>query len=47
MSSDQIQIIKDNNYYDHELRQRSPDITLQRQTSPEFEREIYEKWLKK
>ena len=47
MSSDQIQIIKDNNYYDHELRQRSPDITLQRQNSPEFEREIYEKWLKK
>jgi hypothetical protein len=47
MSSGQIQIIKDNNYYDHELRQRSPDITLQRQNSPEFEREIYEKWLKK
>ena len=47
MSSDQIQTIKDNNYYDHELRQRSPDITLQRQNSPEFEREIYEKWLKK
>ena len=30
-----------------EIRQRSPDITQQRQNSPEFERQIYEKWLKK
>ena len=39
--------INDNNYIKHEIRQRSPDITQQRQNSPEFEREIYEKWLKK
>ena len=30
-----------------EMRQRSPDITQQRQNSPEFEKIIYEKWLKK
>ena len=35
------------NRLQHEIRQRSPDITQQRQNSPEFEREIYEKWLKK
>ena len=35
------------NIIHHEIRQRSPDITQQRQNSPEFEREIYEKWLKK
>ena len=45
MSSEQV--IKDNNMYDREIRLRSPDITQQRQNSPEFEREIYEKWLKK
>ena len=39
--------INDNNLIQHEIRQRSPDITQQRQNSPEFEREIYEKWLKK
>ena len=37
----------DNNAFYQELRQRSPDITQQRQNSPEYEREIYEKWLKK
>ena len=46
MSSEQNNI-NDNNYIKHEIRQRSPDITQQRQNSPEFEREIYEKWLKK
>ena len=46
MSSEQNNL-NDNNLIKHEIRQRSPDITQQRQNSPEFEREIYEKWLKK
>ena len=36
-----------NNYPYQNYRQNSPNITQQRQNSPEREREIYEKWLKK
>ena len=36
-----------NNYPYPTFRQNSPNITQQRQNSPEHEREIYEKWLKK
>ena len=36
-----------NNYSPSNFRQNSPNITQQRQNSPEREREIYEKWLKK
>ena len=36
-----------NNYPYQNFRQNSPNITQQRQNSPEHEREIYEKWLKK
>ena len=36
-----------NNYPYQEYRHQSPNITQQRQNSPEHEREIYEKWLKK
>ena len=36
-----------NNYSPTNFRQNSPNITQQRQNSPEHEREIYEKWLKK
>ena len=36
-----------NNYPYQAYRQNSPNITQQRQNSPEHEREIYEKWLKK
>ena len=36
-----------NNYPYQNLHQNSPNITQQRQNSPEHEREIYEKWLKK
>ena len=46
MSTDQSNK-NDNDTFYQELRQRSPDITQQRQNSPEYEREIYEKWLKK
>ena len=36
-----------NNFSYQNYRQSSPNITQQRQNSPEYEREIYEKWLKK
>ena len=36
-----------NNFSYQNFRQNSPNITQQRQNSPEHEREIYEKWLKK
>jgi len=36
-----------NNFSYQNFRQNSPNITQQRQNSPEYEREIYEKWLKK
>ena len=36
-----------NNFSYQNFRQSSPNITQQRQNSPEYEREIYEKWLKK
>ena len=36
-----------NNYPYQNYRQNSPNIAQQRQNSPEREREIYEKWLKK
>ena len=35
------------NQYQKEVRPMSPQISQQRINSPEFEREIYEKWLKK
>ena len=39
---------EENDYkYQQEIRPISPPITQQRINSPEFEREIYEKWLKK
>ena len=36
-----------NDYPYQEYRHQSPNIVHQRQNSPEHEREIYEKWLKK
>jgi len=44
MSSNNEEIL---NQYQKEVRPISPQISQQRINSPEFEREIYEKWLKK